>query len=104
CVCASRRSASPYFSEAKLSCRAVEERSDAPRIARTILLIRPRASGGGGPSCAARWWKGAGVNASLALPELRRGRAPSTILRSLRSLDGPPPPLARGRMKKRRRL
>src|SRR6185437_3781850 len=101
CVCACRRSAP--FSFFRGSFRAVAwPGSGANKKTRrededACACILPRDSGGGGPREAR--WKGlrprrfafvGGVSLNPRNPRHHR--------RSLRSLDGPPPPLARGRI------
>ena len=72
--CASRRSASPYFWRQTFRAVAWQSSGARKRVARMMSFIRPRDSGGGGPSCAARWWKGASVDASFASKEIHRRR------------------------------
>src|SRR5579871_1207887 len=120
-----------FYLPGRQSFRAVPcQKLGCPRIARTGVLVfmRPRAKrGGGGPSCAAKWWRGCrpgrfvfgegfimtkSVRLAASLPSTKLRRVPNphhhhrsrslSSGRPLRagpvgSLDGPPPPLSRGR-------
>jgi hypothetical protein len=74
----------PYFIWGSFRAVAWQD-SDAnkKRAARTVSLILPRESGEGGPSCAARWWKG-------------RGTRRFAFVAGISSRPAPPPPSSAG--------